>query len=65
MLASTAGPPRKPVLAATNSSPPSSAKITQSVGFSRAGLWMASAMMARNVTALSVSPSAGRTSHRR
>src|SRR4051794_12605015 len=66
MLARTAGPPRKPVLAATSSNPPSSASTAHSrpsctIGLSQPVL----ARMARKVTAFSVWPSTGATCHKR
>ncbi len=66
MLDNTAGPPRKPVLAATNNKPASNASTTAS----RRSLshWLPMPMLSmirRNVVALRVSPSTWRASHNR
>ena len=66
MFDSTDGPPRKPVLAATNSSPASNASTTaSSTWFSTALPKPMLAMMRWNAVALSVSPSTGCASHSR
>jgi len=67
MLASTAGPPRKPVLAATSSNPPSSGGARPTAGrLVRSGsASLCSPEWPRKVTAFSVWPSTGATCHKR
>ena len=65
MLDRTAGPPRKPVFAATNSNPASNTSTSSSAAWLTPGDRPRLPMMLPNTTAFSVWPSTGAARHSR